>query len=488
MRKIQPCDYIFKTDPFKHQLDVFLASRDNPSFGLLMEQGTGKTKVVIDSAAYLYNKGEVDTLVVIAPNGVHENWVLNEIPTHLPDYIDRITFTWNSKKTSGKKYTKDLEKFVGTQGKLRVFCINIDAVNTKKGFTTVRALLTGGSTMLVVDESHKIKSPKASRTKKIISLGGHAKYRRIMTGTPVTQGPLDLYTQFNFLDENILGFGSYYTFRNHFADLETKQNHSTGKDYTVVTGYKNLDELKSLIHENSFRVTKDECLDLPDKLYQLRYVELSDQQRVLYEMVKQELLAFFEDQLLSAPLALTKLLRLQQIIGGFFAPDDGAPIPIDEKNPRLEAMTDVVDQLSGKTIVWARFTAEIKMIAETLKMIYGPKSCVTYFGETKAADRSEAVRKFQEDENVKYFIGNPKAGGTGLTLHAASSMIYYSNDFSLETRLQSEDRCHRIGQHSNVTYIDLVAPDTVDQKVVQALRAKKNIADLITGDKIKTWL
>lgn len=493
-------DYIFKSKPFDHQKERFLKYRDKEFHGHFWEQGTGKSKMIIDNAAWLYNTGKLNMLVIVAPNGVHRNWILNEIPAHLPDYVPRKMAYYASNMNKKEQYNLDQTmKFRD----LKIIAINVEAMVTEKCRKFLKELILMNDAMLVIDESTVIKNHKAIRTKSLLKVSHLAKYRRILTGTPVTQGPLDLFTQFSFLDDSILPTSSYFAFRARYAEL--KEIRLIGKKpFQKIVGYRNLEDLMKYIEPHCDRVTKKECLDLPDKLFQKHYVDLSDKQRRLYSDFKKELLVEFEGSFMSAPLALTKLLRLQQIVGGFFQADmvfeidengdpilhgTSPPVAIDEENPRVKAVVEVLENTVGKAIIWARFRTEIAAIVESLQENFGKDAVVEYHGGIKNTDRSENIRRFQEDDEVRFFVGNVQTGGRGLTLHAASTVIYYSNDFSLENRLQSEDRAHRIGQKNNVTYIDLIATGTLDEKVVGVLRDKKNVADLLTGDEpLSSWL
>lgn len=476
-------EYIYKTLPFKHQRDIFEMSRDREAFALLLEMGCGKTKIAIDTAAWLYATGQIGGVLVVAPNGVHQNWVDNEVPTHMPDYIPFKAAIYRSQPTKSEaaalKATLEYDD-------LKIVAMNVEAFATKKGIEFADQFLNAIPSIMIVDESSTIKSPKALRTKAILKLGRKAKFRRIMTGTPITQSPLDLYTQFAFLDPTILRCSSYYAFRNRYAIM--REMKTGGRSFMVVQGYCNLDELTKLITPHSARVTKAECLDLPDKLYQKRYVELSAKQKQLYEALRRNLIAEFAGKQVVATIALTKLLRLQQIIGGFVAFEDGSLEAIDDRNPRLTALVETLEEVQGKVIIWARFRNEIKIITDMVSSIYGPAAVVEYHGGIDNATRADAVARFQNDPSVRFFVGHVQAGGKGLTLHAATTVIYYSNDFSLENRLQSEDRAHRIGQQHAVTYIDLVAPRTIDERLVQCLRTKKELADQITGDELRNWI
>lgn len=487
-------DYLFKTEPFDHQRKVFYKSRNRESYALFMEQGTGKSKVIVDTAAWLYGKGKINAIFIIAPNGVHRNWVENEIPIHLPDYVDRQVRYWDSNRTNTKKFTNWVNEIFSDEIKLKIFTMNFEAVITKKGKIFIRQFLEHFKTFLVVDESHYIKNQKAKRTKAITFYGKLSKIRRILTGTPVTQNPLDLFTQFEFLDETILGFSSYYSFRNRYAILEkNKMTVETKKgkalvDYTTVIGFQNLEELNKKLAPHFYRVTKVECLDLPPKLYQTIYVELSKEQKRHYVNLRDQLLTQIEEEELTIAVALVKILRLQQVVGGFLPTDSGNIYQIEKSFPRLDRFLETIEVLQGKTIIWCKFTEEIKLLARTLKELYEQESTCLYYGEISQDDRVNAVERFQTDPKLKFFVGQPKSGGIGLNLTAGSNVVYYSNDYALGVRLQSEDRPHRIGQENKVTYIDLVCPGTIDEKVFQALRMKKNLADIITRDQIRDWI
>ena len=497
-------DYLPRYKMFAHQESVFLASRDKEYFALLMEMGTGKTKVTLDTACWLYNQGKIDAVLVISPNGVNRMWI-DQCREHIPDYIQHSEAWYSSNPT--KQEEKDLCSVLNAESGLKVISINVEALATQKGAAFIKNFLLAFRTMLVVDESSVIKSPKAIRTKTLLKLSVHAKYRRILTGTPVTQGPLDLFTQFSFLDAHILRTQSYFAFRSRYAIL--KEMRTNGRSFQTVTGYCNLDELQALIAPHSYRVTKSDCLDLPEKLYTKRYVELSPLQRNLYNSLKKDIVAQFNGKVMSAPLALTKLLRLQQIVGGYFVPDiavdfvmddegnlspvnaDAVKLPpeaIDKVNPRVESLIELLEETSSKVIIWARFRAEIAVIAKRISEEFGKESVVEYHGGVNNVDRSAAVKSFQEEPTCRFFVGHVAAGGKGLTLTAANTCVFFSNDFSLENRLQASDRCHRIGTVNPVTYIDFIATGTLDEKIVKTLREKKSVADLITNDELLDWL
>jgi len=458
-------DFKFKTKPFAHQLKVFMESRRKRNFALLMEQGTGKTKVALDTAAYLYLNGKIDTLVVIAPNGVHRAWVNKEIPIHMACKHKATFYSAQMKKDQQEKFDEVLKYKDG----LRIFSFNVEAFTSLVAQKAMMKVLKNNKVMMVVDESSKIKTPGAKRTKLITFFGRSAVCRRILTGTPVTKGPEDLFAQFKFLNPDILGFTAFYKFRARYCIMGGFENRQ-------IIAYQNTEELTENVEKSSYRVLKKDCLDLPDKIYQRHYVSMSKAQEKLYNEIKRDFITELNGNEIQAPEAITRLLRLQQILCGWF-PTEHSIEPIDKINLRLKGLEEVLSNITGKVIIWARFRADLKAIEGLLG-----SQAVSYHGGVSDDDREEAVNRFQNDDKVRYFISNPQAGGTGLTLTAAEYAIYYSNSFDLEQRLQSEDRCHRIGTTGNVTYIDIECQKSIDTKIIKALRDKKNLADIITKD------
>ena len=466
-------DFKFKTKPFEHQRRAFYMSRDKKNFALLMEQGTGKTKVIIDNAAYLYGRDEITAVVVIAPNGVHRNW-LKEIDIHMPDWCPNKSFYYHS--GMNKAHSEKFEELMNPlHDELKIFTFNVEAFVSQSAIKLMERILVSNKVLLVLDESSRIKRPSAKRTKMITKFGKYAPYKRIMTGTPITKGPEDVYTQFKFLDPQILGYDSFYSFRARYCMMGGFENRQ-------IVGYQNIEELTKNVEDHSFRVLKKDCLDLPDKIYQRYPVSLSKKQRKLYDDLKKNFVTELGGDNISAPEAITRLLRLQQIVCGWF-PTEEKVVPIDDKNPRLEALLEILSDINSKVIIWARFKADLRAIENALGEL-----AVSYHGDVSTDDRELAVERFQNDPKIRYFIGQPQSGGIGLTLTAADYAVYYSNSFDLETRLQSEDRCHRIGTKNNVTYIDIESPKTIDTKIVKALRHKKKLADIVTKDPMSLFL
>ena len=337
---------------------------------------------------------------------------------------------------------------------------------------------------MAIDESTTIKNPKAKRTKNILLLSKAAKYRRILTGSPVTRNPLDLYSQCEFLDPKHLDFPSYYAFRNRYAEMKTM--FLSGRSVQVVGGFRHLEELSESLKAFSYRILKENCLDLPNKIYMEREIQLTSEQERLYEQMRKEALATLNGKTVTTMTALTQLMRLHQITCGHFAADDGSIQEV--KNNRLAELLDVLDEIEGKAIIWAHYQHDVKNIFKLLEDKYGPGSVVHYYGKTLPEQRDYAIKNFKDNDKVRFFVGTPQTGGYGITLVQASTVIYYSNGYDLEKRMQSEDRAHRIGQKKKVTYIDFIAPNTIDEKIRKALRKKINIASKVMGEELKQWI
>jgi SNF2 family DNA or RNA helicase len=477
--------YKFKTKPYEHQLEALKRSWNKREYAYFMEMGTGKSKVLIDNIALLYDKGGINAAIIVAPKGVYRNWSGKEIPAHMPDHVELEVGVWNPAPTVKQK--AELMKLFEVSPELKILIINVEAFSTKKGVAFVEKFILAHNALIAVDESTTIKNPKAQRTKNLLKLALNTKYRRILTGFPVTQSPLDLYSQSAFLSTQLLGYSSFYSFQNRYAKVI---NRSMGqRTFRQVVGYQNLEELTENVNEFSYRVLKKECLDLPDKVYQRREVELTPEQKKVYKQLKDYAIAQLESsELVSVTSVLTQILRLHQVVCGFVKHDQGDEVEI--KSNRLDSLLDVLAETQGKVIIWANYQYDIKRILKTLQDTVGTEAVATYYGETLDEDRQQIIKSFQDpDSPLTYLISNVQTGGYGITLTEASTVIYYSNNYDLEKRLQSEDRAHRIGQTNKVTYIDLVAKGTVDEKIVKALRNKLDLAQEVLGDeKWKDWI
>ena len=476
-------NYKFKTKPFAHQLKALEMSWDKKVFAYFMEMGTGKSKVLIDNMSILYDKGLINGALIIAPKGVYKNWFDSEIPTHMPEHVEKTMVLWES--SAGKSKEKELQKLFKSSYDLHILIMNVEALSTKKGKQFAEKFLSCHKTLMAIDESTTIKNPGAIRTKTIIGLGDKVSYKRILTGSPVTKSPLDLFTQCYFLDPWLLDHQSYYTFKTRYAI--TKQINVSGRMVHIVVGYRNIGELSDKLKPFSHRVLKDDCLDLPPKTYMKRTIQLSEEQSKVYKQMKEIALATLNGKMITTVNVITQLMRLHQITCGHFKSDDGVTQTL--KSNRLDELMDVLSEMEGKAVIWAHYRYDIEVIVEAIKKEYGDKSVVTYYGDTSTDDRQKAIKLIQDPKSeVRFIVGTPQTGGYGITLTGASTMIYYSNGYDLEKRQQSEARIDRIGQTKNMTYIDIIAERTVDEKIVKALRTKVNIATEVMGEELKDWI
>ena len=475
-------DYKFKLKPYEHQMSALEKSWNKETYGYFMEMGTGKTKVLIDNMAMLYDKGKINGALIIAPKGVVKTWHEQELPTHLPNHIENVTTLWQPNIT--KKQETKLNNLFDLGTDLHIFIMNVEALSTNKGVKFAEKFLRSHRTLMALDESTTIKNPSAKRTKNVLALAPMAKYRRILTGSPVTKNPLDLYTQCEFLDPFLLNFNSWYAFRNRYAIMKTI--HVRGRSIQTVHKFQNLGELSDRLKGFSYRVLKEDCLDLPEKIYMKRHVALTKEQENLYEQMRKTAIANLNGKVTSTVTVLTQLMRLQQITCGHFVADDGTVQTI--KNNRLDELMDVLEETENKAIIWAYWQRDVQDIRDAIEKKYGPRSVVDYYGLTPQDERQDNIRRFQNDNECRFLIGTPSTGGYGITLTEANTVIYYSNGYDLEKRLQSEDRAHRIGQKKNVTYIDLIAEDTVDEKIQKFLGKKINIASEVMGEELKAWI
>ena len=479
-------NYKFKTKPYDHQRTAMDHAGSKDAYGFFMEMGTGKSKVLIDNLGTLFLEGKCNFALIIAPKGVYRNWVAKEIPEHMSDDVPHRVIRWVS--SPNKKQKQELNSIKDAYSGLTIFVMNVEAFSTVKGQNAGIWLANklGKFGLIAIDESTTIKNHKAKRTKSLMKIAAGFSYRRLLTGSPVTKSPLDVYSQCEFLRPGLLGYDSYWAFQSRYAVIK-KQNMG-GRSFTQVVGYRNLDELTDRIDRYSYRVLKKDCLDLPEKTYTARYIPLTKEQKMMYERIQREALMLFDDgEMVTAPAVITQLLRLQQVLSGHIKTDEGKIVTFPTK--RMDALEEIMEEHNGKAIIWSRFRYDIQAIVLTLQKKYGKHSAAGYFGDTGDEERNDIVRNFQDPNHpLKYFIGNPATAGYGLTLTEADLVVYYANDFNLETRIQSEDRAHRIGQKNPVTYVDLICEGTIDEKIVKSLRAKIDIGAKVLGEEAREWL
>jgi len=477
-----------KCTPYQHQLRVWAEARELEAFAVLWEMGLGKSLYIIMTAAWLWRKGLIDGVVTIGNKGSYRNWAEKELPEHWPvtgELAGKLrTGYWSSYAT--KEVQSQLQALLKVSAEtLPWLTINVEAFSSDGPDAYVTSFRKAHKRLLiVVDESTTIKAPKSKRAKKVVKFCRYGAYRRIMTGSPLPESPLDAWAQYKALGDDMLGYPSFVGFKRRFAVEEIKQYGS--RSFIQVVGYQNLDELGKRMAKCSSRLTKVECLDLPDKVYETAYVEMDVEQKKIYRRLRDELLVELDSGLVtSAPHALTKLVRLHQVALGYLVGDDGSVEELSDR--RYDVLMDLLDEAGDKTIVWSNYRWPLAKLLATLDGKYGKGSAVAYHGGTSDADRKTAIERFQHG-NARFFVSNPSVGGYGITLTNCHNVVYFSNGFKSESRMQSEDRCHRIGQANKVTYTDLVCRDTIDERVLRALASKRDLAECVLGDKLRELL
>ena len=567
---------MFKIAPWKHQADSFERFKDAAYAALFLEQRLGKTAVALAIAAHKYLRGEIDTLLIVAPNDIHYQWVNDAIPEHLA--VPHMAVLWRASKIKQVAVRAQLKELLNYGDGLRVLAINVDALDTvafsapTDGYANF--LFAGHRVMTVIDESSDIGTASAARTKKAIRLGRASRARLILDGTPASAGPLGLYGQCQFLSPDALGFDSFVTFRAHYAELERRDfgertrkcpdcrkpdGKSTGRisasvaaaaglscssDVEVrcarcwgtgligkveaqvvkthveggekVKSYRNLDELNARLAKFSVRLTRAEAYDLPPKIYNKLYFELQGEQRRVYEDLRERFRAELRSgAVVTAAMVLTRYLRLQQVSSGFLpaekmaevCPTCGGTDPdclaceglgfvvaeLDEPkrieslgvNPRLDLFVAELRRMPGPGIVWATFNYDVDSIVRGARE--AGRAVVQFDGRVSAKDKAAAVAAFQAG-HADLFVAKQRSAGRGQDLARAEWSCYYSHGWSLRMRLQSEDRAQSLKKTTSVGYLDLVGVDTVDERIVAALRAGKRLSDTITGDRPEDWL
>lgn len=488
-----------KTEGMPHQLDYLAASERKRNFALFAEMGTGKTWMTMADCERLFNEGLIDALLVFAPKGPHSNWVLREIPTHME--VPHVCYVWDGQITT-KKRKAGVEKlympdsYFGERT-LRVLSVNYDMLLSEKGREFVDRFVSTFKVMAVADESKKIGNPGTKRSIYTIKAARAATARRILSGKPLTKAPMDLFSQFDFLKAGLLGTTSYRAFVAEFSvlldprspkmqGLIRKMGPKAAFAQIIDTDengnkkYRNLDKLANLIQPHMFRVRKKDVLkNLPPKVYEPRVFQLTDEQRKIYDDLAEE---YAYNSRTAGPQSFEAIAarnKMKQVTSGFIYVNGQLELLDIEKNPRMEAFWDVMDDIEGQVIVWAIFREEIAQIVAKCAE-YGI-SCVEYHGGVSDSDRERAIDDFQAGKYT-VFVCN-KAAYAGITLTAAETAIYYSCDFDNDIRSQSEDRNNRIGSTGESTlYIDLIAEDTIDEDAVQSRFVKNALADhLIDG-------
>jgi SNF2 family DNA or RNA helicase len=473
--------------PYKHQLTAAAQLAERSAFGLLMEMGTGKTRTLVLDLEYKLERGLIKNFLLVAPSGSYRNWD-GELEKWLPPelYKKLKIFTWVSSKTK----PKDFEAFLKmSPERPRVLLMNVEALSrvdrAKEGIVT---FLQSADTMWCIDESQCIKAPDSLRTKFILKIAPLAKYRRILTGLVAPENPLNVYSQFAFLNPDILGHRNFFTFRARYAVTKKVDfKKQGGRPVEVIVGYRNVEELQKKIADHSFRVRTEEVLDLPPKIYMpIRHVDMTMEQLKAYNDIKRLAMTEINGQYVTAQIAAAVLTKLHSILCGHVVDENGEAH--DVPSNRVASLLELLEDYDGKAIIWAPYPRFLKKIAEALEKEYGAESTVRFWGEVKSDDREIAKARFQEDPKCRFFVSNQSVGGEGNTLTAAHLVVYAANSWKNSERQQSEARAHRIGQNSSVTYVDLAVRGSMEEKLIKALRNKMDLAALVSGDKLQEWL
>lgn len=467
--------YPVKANLYKHQIrganmalrafGALDAKTPGGGFGELFEMGCGKTLTTIAVAGALYNLGKIDRVLVVAPTSVCSVW-----PHDLNQFA---TFPWEARVLLGdkKKRLKALNELENWPFKaLRIAVINYESTHRDGIF---EALAAYKPDLIVCDESQRIKNPSAAQSKALHKLGDAAPFRMILSGTPVQNNAVDLYSQYRFLDPAVYG-ANFYAFKNRYCIMGGYGQHQ-------IVGYRNMDELVEKEHSVAYRVTKEECLDLPQQTFINRYVQFTDAEQAIYEQLrKSSFLELETGENVTATTILTMYLRLMQLTGGFLTADESTR-PKQVNTAKLDALADIVDDYvvdaGKKLVIFARFRAEIAAIENLLrlrKIQYG-----SIYGDVPMEERGKIVEDFQANPDTKVFVAQIQTAGLGITLHAASTAVFYSYDYNYANYAQALARIHRIGQHLPVTYIHLVVDGSIDEKILAALENKEDMAKTV---------
>jgi SNF2 family DNA or RNA helicase len=462
--------------PMDHQRIIFDRSKNMRYYALFWEMGTGKSKPIVDTICHLFVEGEIDGAVIISDNGCYMGWVDDHLPTNMPKEIPYRVASWSSYMHRKEKDEME-EIMVAKDDTLDFLCVNVEAFSGGRGSAAVERFIRNHYCLMCVDEATSIKNMRSQRTKTILSLGKLCDYRRIATGTPITQNPLDLFAMCEFLQQGILGFKTFLMFKSYYA--VTVQIPSGRWHYDVIKGFVHLDQLTESIKPFSSRILKTECLDLPGKIYETIYVEQTIEQEEAYNSLRDTAVIQLQQGLLTSTSAIVTIMKLHQINCGHVKLDDDTVVDIPSN--RIKVLLDELEKLSDqKVLIWCRFQRDVQLILAGIQERFSKttKYGVHYYGKTTESERSLHLEKFQNDHNCVWFVGTASTGGKGINglQNVCSYEIYYSNSYDREDRAQSEDRLDRKGQKNQVTIVDLVVRKSIDQKILDALKRKEDLA------------
>ncbi len=501
--------YTPRTTPKKHQLEAIAACDGKPPapcpedvFAYLMDMGTGKSKVVLDEWGAMATNGGPKDLLVLAPKGSVRSWYADkgehpdqwsEIRKHMdPSFQERLVHhTWiGSGKDWGDKMARLMAKGRYKKDDPRALFVNIEALSNARSDKALELCLEFADQRgahVVVDESTTIKG-NSTRTDAAIKIGEAALSKRILSGLWTPKSPMDLFWQCMFLDERILGQRNFFTFRRRYATMIMQTNYSTGRKFPQITGYQNMEELQQRVGKYSYRVLKRDCLDLEPKVYESRDVELTVEQRKMLKEIKLFGHAEIGDtgKFVTTDMVIKRITREIQITCGFVM-DDEERVLHEVPERKTQAMMEVLEEHVGKAIIWVPWHAPLQKVARTLAHEYGSRSVAQFHGKN-VKSRNEEESRFLSDPECRFMVATPAAGMRGNTWVVADLVVYYANNYDLEQRDQSEDRAHRIGQTNRVTYVDLIAQGTIENKVVQNLRRKIDLATMINREGHREWL
>ena len=474
----------FRLTNFKHQQDEWDRHRDDDARALLWQMRTGKTKAVLDLACYRHLRKDIQAVLVIAPNGVHVNWVRRQLPQHMWESVPYMAHAWQASEAHKPEHAASLERLLALRGeKLAVLAVNSESIIHDKPAKLIQRFLKrhAGKVLLVVDESHDFRSPGSKRTKRARSLKRYCKVRRILTGTAVSNSPLAAYSQFELLADHALGFDKFSDFESHYA-YYVQERTKGGRSYDRLDHYRNLDDLQGRMAEWSSVVLREDVDDMPDLVMDERTVVLPDSMMQAYRtLVKEMILELDGGGEVEAVDGGARLIKLQQMLGGFVVDIDGVvrELVSDDENPRIQSMLEDVRESDRKCIVWCKYREDIRRVVRSLAAA-GIK-CVEYHGAVHSqSKRQEAIDLFNDDPSVKVFVGQPKAGGQGLDLSAADLILWYSHTFDLIERDQANERATQIGGKT-VTIRDYITPGTVDEYILANLNQKRSVSESLAG-------